>query len=192
MQQAHWRRCEIVLFGKPVMQPREICYMAEHAGLGYKYSGTEMIVEPFHETVARLKVFLTHCCLSLPSSTSVVALNMWTGWHCCVSILSFAYTAHVFPFLLVRTTVVISEQSVLLCRNSLKKLQETSTTAASSIFTTTDKSTWAGILMMRHSMGRMPQYVQSVWASQDLSICARKLTMPTSLSTAWDKGMCSL
>lgn len=48
--------CSVFRFGKPVMQPREICYMAESADLGYTYSGTEMIVEPFHETVVALKV----------------------------------------------------------------------------------------------------------------------------------------
>ena len=51
-------------FGKPVMQPREICYMAESADLGYKYSGTEMVVELFDDfpEVLRLKV-CAHCAL---------------------------------------------------------------------------------------------------------------------------------
>jgi hypothetical protein len=44
------------MYGKPVLQPRLICYMADDISKGYSYSGAAMIVEPWHDCVLPIKV----------------------------------------------------------------------------------------------------------------------------------------
>lgn len=43
LAEAPWRQSEVVMWGKPVMQPRRICYMADHASLAYSYTGAQMV-----------------------------------------------------------------------------------------------------------------------------------------------------
>jgi hypothetical protein len=56
MDEAPWRQSEVIMFGKPVPQPRRIAYMADDSSLSYTYTGSKMIVEPWHPDVATLRV----------------------------------------------------------------------------------------------------------------------------------------
>lgn len=54
-----WRTGSVVMFGKPVLQPRMFCYMADDTSQGYSYAGLAMVVEPWHPAVLPVKV---HAC----------------------------------------------------------------------------------------------------------------------------------
>jgi hypothetical protein len=53
---APWTTGHVIFFGKPILQPRKYCYMADTPNLGYKYAGAEMKVQPWHPAVLPLKV----------------------------------------------------------------------------------------------------------------------------------------
>lgn len=46
------------IFGRRVMQPRLVAYMADHAGLSYTYSGSTMIPLSWSEAALEIKVGL--------------------------------------------------------------------------------------------------------------------------------------
>lgn len=54
LQNVPFRQDEIMMFGKPVMQPREVCWMAD-AGLAIKYSGLRLEPSPWDEKILKLK-----------------------------------------------------------------------------------------------------------------------------------------
>jgi hypothetical protein len=56
--QLPWTSGNVILFGKPILQPRLFCYMADDISQGYSYSGAKMVVEPWHKDVLPLKVLL--------------------------------------------------------------------------------------------------------------------------------------
>lgn len=54
LDEVPFRQDSITLFGKPVMQPREVCWMAD-AGLNIKYSGLVMEPKPWHPLILELR-----------------------------------------------------------------------------------------------------------------------------------------
>jgi hypothetical protein len=54
--ETRWRTGSIMIFGKLVLQPRHFCWMADDPNQRYSYSGSEMVVEPWHDAVLPLKV----------------------------------------------------------------------------------------------------------------------------------------
>lgn len=83
-EQVPWLHKEITMYGKQVMQPRQVAYMAENPSLSYTYSHTKMHPEPWHPSVAQVKakleavagVTFNSCLLNLYRSG---ADHM--GWH---------------------------------------------------------------------------------------------------------------
>lgn len=57
---AGWQEREVTVFGRRVMQPRLVAYMADDASLAYTYSGTTMVPQPWTEPVRRIKVWPSH------------------------------------------------------------------------------------------------------------------------------------
>ena len=55
-EEVPWKQTEIFVYGKPFMQPRLICYMADDCAKNYSYSHTKMVAEPWHPQVLALKV----------------------------------------------------------------------------------------------------------------------------------------
>lgn len=56
--EVHWRHKEVVIYGKKVMQPRQVAYMAGDTSLSYTYSHTKMQPDDWHPQVAQIKAKL--------------------------------------------------------------------------------------------------------------------------------------
>ena len=59
--EVNWQHKEVVIYGKKVMQPRQVAYMASDTNLSYTYSHTKMRPEVWHPDVAQIKVFGHWC-----------------------------------------------------------------------------------------------------------------------------------
>lgn len=57
LDQVKFRQDEIMMFGKPVLQPREVCWMADD-GLAIKYSGLKLPPSPWDERIRQLKTVI--------------------------------------------------------------------------------------------------------------------------------------
>ncbi|KAL3132616.1 hypothetical protein ABBQ32_009144 [Trebouxia sp. C0010 RCD-2024] len=58
MEQVNWHRKEVVIYGKKVMQPRQVAYMASSTNLSYTYSHTKLQPEGWSPHVAQIKAKL--------------------------------------------------------------------------------------------------------------------------------------
>jgi alkylated DNA repair dioxygenase AlkB len=78
-----WRSETIMMFGKPVLQPR-LTYLAGTAGLSYRYSGRTMFPEPFTPLLQQLARRLSDLC---STQFTTALLNHYRngadsmGWH---------------------------------------------------------------------------------------------------------------
>lgn len=55
-EQVSWQHKEVVIYGKKVMQPRQVAYMASNTNLSYTYSHTKLQPEEWNPHVAQIKV----------------------------------------------------------------------------------------------------------------------------------------
>ena len=90
-EEVSWLHKEITIYGKKVMQPRQVAYMARDTSLSYTYSHTKLQPEAWHPQVAQVKVChlqscqckcaLTGCRRILPLTCSFM-LPVRVGGHC--------------------------------------------------------------------------------------------------------------
>ena len=82
--QVAWERRKIKIFGKEVMQPRLVAYMADNESLTYTYSRVTVEPLPYTPAVAQIKFKLEEF---LKTSFNCVLLNYYEngkdhmGWH---------------------------------------------------------------------------------------------------------------
>lgn len=83
LQEIAWRDESIMMFGKPVMQPRRTALYGD-ADRGYRYSGRTMHPTPWTPTLLEIK----HACEAVVGTTfTTVLLNLYRngldsmGWH---------------------------------------------------------------------------------------------------------------
>lgn len=83
-QEVEWQRRSIILYGRGVMQPRLIAYMADHPSLSFTYSRSTLFPSEYTPTVAAIKTQLE---AFLQSTFNCVLLNFYrdgkdnVGWH---------------------------------------------------------------------------------------------------------------
>ena len=83
LEQVGWAAREIVLFGKPVMQPRRMAWAAD-PGVRYQYSGLALEPAPWHPAVDRLRHMLVE---DTGHAFNSVLMNLYRdgadsmGWH---------------------------------------------------------------------------------------------------------------
>lgn len=68
-EEVRWLEKEVTMFGRKVMQPRQIAYMADNPSLSYTYSHTKMAPVMWHPDVEYVKVCAVCGCETLLSIT---------------------------------------------------------------------------------------------------------------------------
>ena len=58
LKEVPWKSGSVMMFGKPALQPRMFCYMADNTSQGYSYAGLAVVVEEWHPLILPVKACL--------------------------------------------------------------------------------------------------------------------------------------